>query len=408
LIITIYDIAFLIALALLSARLFGFLISKINLPAVIGEILAGFILAILGFFFFKGQVFTLFGLSIVVPHLDCLSAEFDLLAEIGILFLMFISGLSTNIRQLKTMGRPSFFIAIGGIIVPFLFGFSLTIFNGYSLNDSFILGLMLIATSVGITVRSLMDIQMLDNKIGVSILGGAVIDDVLGIVLLSFIIGSDPLLLLSVKIAFFFFIFVYIGLRIIDRVLGFGEKIDLPKAFLSISLAIFLLYSFFADRFGISGIIGAFFAGLIISNSVKSRKIIDDVQTLGYGFFIPLFFIWIGIRLFTGIQYDFISLYSIGFFAILVVIFGILGKIIGCGIGARIAGFSTKESLQVGIGMIPRMELALIIVSTAISRNFLSTIIVEHQFLAITVFLTFITTIITPILIKKIFKIENE
>jgi Kef-type K+ transport system membrane component KefB len=302
------------------------------------------------------------------------------------------------------MGRPSLFIAIGGIIAPFTLGFSATYLFGFPLNDSLVLGLMLIATSVGITVRSLMDLQMLDSKVGATILGGAVIDDVLGIILLSFIIGTDSILHISIKIALFFFIFLYLGLRIIDRVLGFGEKINLPKAFLSISLAIFLLYSFFADRLGVSGIIGAFFAGIIIGHSIKSRKIIDDVQTLGYGFFVPLFFIWIGIRLFTGIQYDLSSLYTVGLFALLIVVIGILGKILGCGIGAKMAGLSGKESLQIGVGMIPRMELALIIVSTAISKGFLSSSVIEHQFLAITVFLTVITTLVTPFLIKKVFR----
>ena len=401
---TIYDIALLIALALIFARLFGYLFSKIHFPAVIGEILAGFILALLGFILFKGQLISLPGFSIVVPHLDCLSNEFDLLAEIGILFLMFISGLSTNLQQLKSMGKPSLFVAIGGIIGPFILGFGVAYLFGYQINDSMIIGLMLIATSVGITVRSLMDIQMINSNSGATILGAAVIDDVIGIILLSFIIGTDPLLYLSVKIIMFFALFLYIGLRIIDPILGFGEKINLPKAFLSISLAIFLLYSFFADRFGLSGIIGAFFAGVIIGHSIKSRKIIDDVQTLGYGFFVPLFFIWIGVRLFMGLQQDLSSFLNIGFFAITIVIIAFIGKIIGCGLGSKLAGLSTRESIQIGVGMVPRMELALIIISTAISRQFLSSTTIENQFLAISVLLTVITTLITPILIRKTFK----
>ncbi len=401
---TIYDIAFLIALALIFARIFGYLFTKIKFPAVIGEIFAGLLLAIIGMIFLKGQIISVFGLTLTLPHLDVLSSEFDFLAEIGILFLMFISGLSTNLDQLKTMGKPSLFVAIGGIIGPFILGYGAAILFGFTINDSLIIGLMLIATSVGITVRSLMDIQMLNSNAGTTILGGAVIDDVLGIILLSFIIGTDPILSLFIKITMFFILFLYIGLRIIDPILGFGEKINLPKAFLSISLAIFLLYSFFADRFGISGIIGAFFAGIIISHSIKSRKIIDDVQTIGYGFFVPLFFIWIGVKLFSGIQNDFDSFFSIGIFAIIIVIIGIIGKIIGCGIGAKSTGLSNRESLQIGVGMIPRMELALIIVSTAISRKFLSSTTIENQFLAITVILTVVTTLITPILIKKAFK----
>jgi Na+:H+ antiporter len=401
---TIYDIAFLIAIALILARIFGFLFSKINFPVVIGEILAGFVLGGLGVFIFTGDIIPLFGTSVNIPCLDYLSFEFDFLAEIGVLFLMFISGLSTNISQLKTMGKTSTYVAFGGIIVPLFLGIIISLLFGYNNSDSIVIGLILIATSVGITVRTLMDLHMLDTKAGTTILGGAVIDDVLGIILLSFVVGTDPILYIGIKVIFFFIIFLYFGLKVIDKLLTLSEKINLPKAFLSISLSIFLLYSFFADRFGISGVIGAFIAGLLIGHSIKSRKIIDDVQALGYGFFVPLFFIWVGARLFIGIITDVTSLIEIGIFSILIVFVGIVGKIIGCGIGSHLAGMTKKESLQVGIGMIPRMELALIIVSAAIANNFLSSAKVENQFLAITVILTIVTTLITPFLIKRVFR----
>jgi len=403
LIITIYDIAFLIAIALILARTFGYLFSKINFPVVIGEILAGFILGGLGYMVFTGELFFIFGTSVNIPCFNYLSFEFDFLAEIGILFLMFISGLSTNLGQIRAMGRTSTYVALGGVIVPLIFGIILSLFFGYNPSDSLVIGLILIATSVGITVRTLMDLHMLNTKAGTTILGGAVIDDVLGIVLLSFIVGADPLLYIGVKIIFFFITFLYLGLKVIDKLLSYSERINLPKAFLSISLSIFLLYSFFADRFGISGVIGAFIAGILIGNSIKSRKIIDDVQALGYGFFVPLFFIWVGARLFIGIFTDIVSIIEIGIFSLLVVLIGVIGKIIGCGIGSHLAGLDAKESLQVGIGMIPRMELALIIVSTAIANGFLSSTKIENQFLAITVLLTIITTLITPFLIKKVF-----
>lgn len=352
---------------------------------------------------FTGELFFIFGTSVNIPCFNYLSFEFDFLAEIGILFLMFISGLSTNLGQLRAMGRTSTYVALGGVIVPLIFGIILSLFFGYNPSDSLVIGLILIATSVGITVRTLMDLHMLNTKAGTTILGGAVIDDVLGIVLLSFIVGADPLLYIGVKIIFFFITFLYLGLKVIDRLLSYSERINLPKAFLSISLSIFLLYSFFADRFGISGVIGAFIAGILIGNSIKSRKIIDDVQALGYGFFVPLFFIWVGARLFIGIFTDIVSIIEIGIFSLLVVLIGVIGKIIGCGIGSHLAGLDAKESLQVGIGMIPRMELALIIVSTAIANGFLSSTKIENQFLAITVLLTIITTLITPFLIKKVF-----
>lgn len=402
-IVTIYDIALLIALALIFARLFGYLFLKLKFPVVIGEIFGGIILAILGYFIFTGDPFTVVGCKINTVCLDYLSIEFDFLAEIGILFLMFISGLSTNFNQLKLMGKNSTYVAIGGVSIPLILGYTTAILFGYTFNDSLVIGLILIATSVGITVRTLMDLNKLDSNAGSAILGGAVIDDVLGIILLSFIVGTDDMLFLGAKIIFFFVAFLYIGLKIIDPLLGIGEKINLPKALLSISLALFLLYSFFADRLGISGIIGAFFAGLVIGHSMKSKKIIDDIQALGYGFFVPLFFIYVGARLYIGIQEDFSAFLEIGLFAIMIVFIGIMGKIIGCGIGSKLSGMSSRESLQVGVGMIPRMELALIIVSVAISKQFLSNKTIENQFLAVTVILTVVTTLITPFLIKRVF-----
>lgn len=401
--ITVYDLALLIALALICARVFGYIFTKVKLPSVIGEIVAGVFLGALSITVFNGQIISLFGFSWSVPSLSYLSVEFDFLAEIGILFLMFISGLSTSLGQLKAMGKTSTFVAIGGVIVPFGLGFFTGTIFGFSHQESLIIGLILVATSVGVTVRTLMDIHKLDTNAGTAILGGAVIDDVFGIVLLAFVVGTDPFLFVGLKIMMFFIIFVYLGFKIIDKILGLGEYINLPKAFLSISLSLFLLFSFFADRLGISGIIGAFIAGLLIGQSLKSRKIVDDVQSLGYGFFVPLFFIWIGAKLFIGIQEDFSSFISIAFFASILVLIAIIGKIIGCGIGARISGSSLRESFQIGVGMIPRMELALIIISTAISKKIMVGI-VAHQLLAVTVLITVCTTLITPFLINLTFK----
>jgi len=401
--ITVYDLALLLALALICARIFGYIFTKLKLPSVIGEILAGVFLGGLSLTIFNGQSISLFGFSWSVPELSYISVEFDFLAEIGILFLMFISGLSTSLGQLKSMGKTSTMVALGGVIVPLGLGFSTGILFGFGHQESLIIGLMLVATSVGVTVRTLMDIHKLDTNAGAAILGGAVIDDVLGIVLLAFVVGSDPYLYIVLKIVLFFILFVYLGLKIIDRILGLGEYIHLPKAFLSISLSLFLLFSFFADRFGISGIIGAFIAGLLIGQSIKSRKIVDDVQTLGYGFFVPLFFIWIGAKLIIGIVDDFASFSSIAFFAFIIILVAIAGKIIGCGIGARLSGSSFKESVQIGIGMIPRMELALIIISTAISKKIIVGI-AANQLLAISVLITVCTTLITPVLINITFK----
>jgi Kef-type K+ transport system membrane component KefB len=398
------DVVLLIALALIFARILGHIFDKLKQPAVIGEILAGIILGGLGIAFFSGQVYSFLNVDFQLPRLDFGSNEFTLLAEIGILFMLFISGLQTSLPKLKKMGKSSSFVAIGGVILPLILGIGAALFFGFSTKDSTIIGLILVATSVGVTVRTLLDLNVLDSDVGTTILGSAVIDDVFGIILLAFFLGTDPPIYVGVKIIIFFIIFLYLGLKIMDRVLDLGERIHLPKALLSISLAILLLFAFFADICGVAGIIGAFIAGLIIGHTVKSRKIIDDVKTIGYGFFIPLFFVWVGARLWAGTSMDTSSFATIGLLALAIITVSIVGKIVGCGIGARLAGMKNRESLQVGVGMIPRMELALIIASSAISSGLLSSTEVEHQILAMTLLLTIVTTLVTPFLIKAAFK----
>ncbi len=338
-----------------------------------------------------------------MPHLNYTGADFQVLADIGILFLLFISGLSTNLKSLKKLGKPSLAVALGGVIVPFGFGYISAILFDFTAAESIILGLILVATSVGVTVRALMDMDKLNSKAGNIILGAAVIDDILGVLLLAFALGLSSPLAIGLKIVLFFIVFLYIGLRVIERLLDFGEKIHLPKAFLSYSIAIFLFYVYIAEQFDIAGIIGAFVAGILIGKSFKSRHLIDDIETVGYGFFIPLFFVWVGAVLITDLYKNPQAFQGILPFVLVVLVAAVLGKILGCGLGARITGTSTKESLQIGVGMIPRMELALIIVTSAIYQGVIAQS-VANTFLATTVIITVVTTIISPFLIKLTFK----
>lgn len=392
-----FDVIFSVALALIFARSLGYLFDRYKQPAVIGEIIAGLMLGAIGLTVFYGQQLTFFNLTVKLPELAYNTPEFELLAELGILFLLFISGLETRISKLRKVGRSSSFVAIGGVILPLSLGILAGLCFNFSLQESIAIGLILIATSVGVTVRTLMDLRVLDTDVGTTILGGAVIDDVLGIILLAFVLGIESPLWIGIKIVIFFLIFLYLGLKIIDRILDIGEKIHLPKALLSISLSVFLIYSFFADKAGIAGIIGAFVAGILIGQTVRSRKIASDVKTIGYGFFIPLFFVWVGSKVNVS------AFASIGLLAAVIIAVSIIGKIVGCGVGAKLAGMTKRESLQVGVGMIPRMELALIIAASAVSHGIL-TGHTANQILATTLLLTIVTTLITPFLIKAVFK----
>lgn len=397
----------LISIALIFARGLGFFIYRLKQPAVIGEIIAGIILGGIIALFFSGQIFHFTNWVIKPPVLSFQSTEFNLLAEIGIIFLLFISGLETSVSNLKRTGKASTLIAIGGVAAPLILG----VFSGLLLDlpfvESLTIGLVLVATSVGVTARTLLDLDVLDSEVGSTVLGAAVIDDIIGIILLAFVLGIESLndaVWIGLRIAIFFLVFLYIALKLIDKILKLGEKIHLPKAFLSIALSILFIYSFFADKAGISGIIGAFIAGLLIGTNVRSSKILDDVKSIGYGFFIPIFFVWVGTKLWEENEaWDASSLSFILILSTVLIIIGIIGKLLGCGITAKISGMSNIESVQVGVAMIPRMELALIIVTATISNDFIPRDF-AHEILASTILLTIITTLITPILIKATFK----
>jgi len=403
-----FNILILIAVALIFARVLGFLFHKLKQPAVIGEIIAGIFLGGLGVFVFSGRNFTILSYSISTINLNDLlqSQEFYLLAQIGILFLLFISGLETSFSSLKKTEKASLYVAIGGVILPLFFGLLSGLLFNFSLAESIVIGLILIATSVGVTVRTLMDLNVLNTDVGSTILGGAVFDDIMGIVLLAFAMGIGSLIdavWIGLKIGIFFLVFLYIGIKVIDKVLLLGEKLILPKAFLSLTLAIFLLYSFFAYEVGIAGIIGAFVAGIIIGQNARSKDISEDVKVIGYGFFIPIFFVYVGSSIWNNENIEISSLSNVFLFIFLVIFLGIIGKIIGCGIGARLSGMTNRESLQIGVGMIPRMELALIIVTAAISHKIFTGQVVQTILLT-TIILTIVTSLISPLLIKATFK----
>ena len=244
----IFNVLLLIAVALIFARVLGYIFFRIKQPPVIGEIIAGIILGGIILAYFSGQNFYFFNYKLTYPILNFNSLQinpFHLFAELGILFLLFISGLEINISKLRKTEKASSLVAIGGVLLPLLLGFIAGIAFNFSFKESVIIGLILTATSVGVTVRVFMDLNVLDTDVGATVLGGAVIDDVIGIVLLALVLGIEKSFFdvawVGIKIVLFFLIFLLLGLKIIDKILGLGEKIHLPKAFLSISLAILLI-----------------------------------------------------------------------------------------------------------------------------------------------------------------------
>ncbi len=346
-----------LGLALLLAKVFGEIFERFNQPAVIGEILVGVII----------------GNELLGPILgiDIAGEVFRAFATVGIMLLLFLSGLEVELKKLKATGKLSAVVALGGVILPFLGGYLIGMWKFDDFNIAMLLGAVLTATSVGVSARILMDSKALDTKAGSTILGAAVIDDVLGILIIVIVssiavtgaISIGTLGSIAMKMAVFFFITLVVGLKVIGKLTDIFEKMGTEKAFIALCLTMGFLFGVFAESVQIAGITGAFIAGLIIGETPYRRRAAEEIHTLGYGFFIPLFFVSVG----TWIDFDAFGK-SIELILILLVV-ALLGKLVGCGLPAKLMGCSTKEASIIGVGMIPRLEIGLVVAAIGITAN---------------------------------------
>lgn len=386
-----------LALILLSTKMLGVFSKKVRMPQVVGALLAGLILG---------------------PAMLNIISETDFIAdsaEIGVIVLMFCAGLETDMEEMKKCGKASLIIALIGVLVPLAGGFGVAmLFNkpeqiasdascSIFLQNIFI-GIILTATSVSITVETLKELGKLKSAAGNAILGAAIIDDILGIVALTMVTSladsSVNVAIVLLKIVGFF-LFVAVSGYIFYKVYRRWSE-SAPKALHRHTIIAFvfcLLLSYCAEEFfGVADITGAFFAGLIISKAARSRYISTKFDTLSYMYLSPVFFASIGLKVslpkMTG---------AIVIFAELLTFVAVITKIVGCGLGARFCGFNGKESLQIGTGMISRGEVALIVASKGAQIGLLGS-----SFLGPIVIVVVITTIITPILLKIVFRGGNE
>ncbi|MDU1052634.1 cation:proton antiporter [Clostridium baratii] len=389
-----YRFLFDIAIILLSTKVFGLIAQKFKMPQVVGALFAGVILgpAVLN-----------------ILH----ETEFiHQMAELGVIVLMFTAGLEADVNELKKTGKAATVIAILGVLVPLLGGFLVSyIFSGEMgtvdtnalLQDIFV-GVILTATSVSITVQTLKELGSLNSRAGNTILGAALIDDILGIIILTIITSladtSVNIYLVFIKIILFF-VFAIIFAIVFKKVFKiWADKYNGDvRRFAITSFVICLLLSFIAEEvFGVADITGAFIAGLIISNNKKSEYIDSRFETLSYMLLSPIFFASIGIRVeITGMNLDAII------FTVVLLIIAILTKIIGCALGAKLCKYSTHESIQIGVGMVSRGEVALIVANKGIAVS-----LINSSFLTPIVIVVVITTVITPILLEITFSKEKK
>ena len=389
-----YRYLFDIALILLSTKVLGIVTKKFQMPQVVGALLAGLILG--------PAVFN------IITETDFIKQ----IAELGVIVIMFTAGLSTDINELKSTGKASFIIALCGVILPLIGGTTVAyIFNrgelagvyGNEFIENIFIGIILTATSVSITVETLKELGKLNTKTGNAILGAALIDDILGIIALtivtSFNDASVSVILVLMKIILFFIlsgISGYLFYKCFDK---FVNRYDSDmRRFIIAAFVFCLLLSFAAERFfGVADITGAFIAGLVLSNNKETSYINTRFETLSYMLLSPIFFASIGLKVSLSKMSSGIIL-----FTICIVGIGIITKIIGCGLGAKLCRFNNKEALQVGVGMVARGEVALVVANKGISMG-----IMNPVFLAPIIILVVVCAIATPIILKIVYKEKN-
>lgn len=372
-----------IAIILLAAKLFGDLSVRIGQPAVFGKLLVGILLG---------------------PSLLGLIKGGDFLREIsdiGVLLLMFIAGLETDKEQWKKAGFSSLMIGTLGILLPLGVGFGVGTWIGFNGIQSLFFGLLLSATSVSITVQVLKEMNRLKSREGTVILGAAVIDDILVMLILAVMLGlikpGVSIWHVLLNQSFFFLLAILIALLFVPRLLRFFAPLKVTETVTTAGLILAFLFAAMAEFFGVSGIIGAYIAGIAISLTDYKQEIFEKVETIGYVFFIPVFFASIGIDIRLNEVANQLPL------LLIITLVAIATKWVGAGVGARISGFNLRSSLGIGAGMVSRGEVALILASLGLDEQ-----LFPPSYYSVIVVMVLLTTLATPPLLKMLFENEKQ
>lgn len=406
-----------LALILLVCKSFAIICRKIGLPQVIGFLVGGLLLGLIKLIP-NQQIFT-----------DTSAEGLGFLAKIGVILIMFSAGLGTDLKQVKSTGIKSIIITSAGVIVPMGLGFIVSVlFNGGFANistnylESLSYGCILTATSVSITVATLKELNKLNSPMGTCIVSAAILDDIIGVVVLSVVIGLDHganageaatktayfvnilnnlglgLALSSIIcIILYFVIFITLGILVSKFFSYLAKKYDHHRRIPIFSLALCFIYSWFAEElFGVADITGAFLAGILLSTNYDKSYIDTKADTFSNLIFTPVFFANIGINIELGsVNSQFII------FGILFMVCGLIGKFIGCGATAKICGFSFKESASIGVGMMVRAEVALVCADKLKD-------VINPQITTFVVLLILISSLTAPIFLKLLNKNKEE
>lgn len=387
-----YKILLDLAIIVITSKFFGLIARKLKAPQVVGQIIAGLLIgpSVLG----------------IVDLTDFISQ----MAEIGVILLMFSAGLETNIKDLMKTGLKAFLIACAGVFVPLIGGTLLYMgFYGAAAmgTDKFysalFIGVIMTATSVSITVQSLRELGKLKGEVGTTIMSAAIIDDVIGIIVLTFVIGfktpdSNPMSVVFSTILFFIFAFIvgiilYKVMKLIDAKYPHTRRIPI------LGLAICFIFAYVAEvYFGIADITGAYVAGIIMCSLEDSDYIAEKMDINSYMLFGPIFFASIGLKTTLDNLTVELLLFSVGF-----VVVALVTKIIGCGLMSRLLGYKGNDALKIGVGMMTRGEVALIVSQKGLAVGMISSV----YFTAV-ILLIIVSSVATPIILKFLYAKDKE
>jgi Kef-type K+ transport system membrane component KefB len=384
-----------LAIIITVAKVSGLISIRLGQPSVLGELIAGLILGP-----------TVLNMLNAWPRFATdghLSESITLMAEVGVLLLMFLAGLNLELSELLKSGRVSALAGSLGVFLPLVGGYFMARLFDIGAIEAVFIGLALSATSVSISAQTLMELGVLRSRVGVGMLGAAIFDDILVVVLLSVATvvigngaaGGESTLIVLLRMASYIGLAVIVGLYVLPRLLTIVTILPISKGVIAFTLVTCLVFGWSAESMGgMASITGAFLAGLFIARTNLVNEIESGISTLAYSFFVPIFFVNIGLHA---------NLRAIGgrawYLAIGLTLVAIISKIAGSGLGALWGGFDRKDALRLGIGMVSRGEVGLIVAAVALGQ-----LLINQDTFTEIVFMVIVATLVTPIMLRAVYK----
>ena len=402
-----------LAIILVAAKLSGeFALRVLRIPPVLGEVAAGVIigphalggLSIAGWELFPALLQDGGAAVSVIP----VSSELWAIAQIASIVLLFVVGLEADLKQFMRYAGPATAVALGGVVLPFSLGVVATVAMGFADSygdpEALFVGAIMTATSVGITARVLSDLGVLESPEGVTIIAAAVVDDVIGIIVLTVVVGIHEAGVISApnvaeiagKAIGFWLTLMVLGILAAPYISGMISKLRVQGAAIALFLAMAFLAAGLAETFGLAFIIGAFTIGLALSRTELAKQLLEPLEAI-YEFLVPVVFVVMGTLVDINAMADAIA------FGAVITLLAILAKVLGCALPASFAGFNRLGSSRVGIGMLPRGEVALIIAGIGLAEG-----VIDEKIFGVSILMTLVTTVLAPVGLVLLFRSGGE